>query len=87
LPRPLSTDLKLLKNEARAIELLAEEAEVPPSRLETYWTVSTRLINLVTEIDELEQSSPGAGFDDPYVIDLRRRLRAIAGELTSLTDE
>jgi hypothetical protein len=78
------SDFKLIRDEARAIELLAEETEVEPHRLEAYWATSADLINVVIEIDELELRNPSATLAEPAMFDLRHRLRALAARFVEL---
>jgi hypothetical protein len=87
LSRQLRSDYKSLLDEARAIELLAEETEVAADRIAEYWSTSADLINLVAEIDELEPSGPTLTFDDPRLSELRRRLRTLAARLVQLASE
>jgi hypothetical protein len=66
------------------MEVLANEADVPPGRIQDYWAVATDLITLVTDIEELQTTHPGATSDDPALLALRRRLRDVASRLAEL---
>jgi hypothetical protein len=81
----IRSEYKILRDEARAIELLAEETEVVAGRLEDYWNASADLINLVVEIDELGASA-AATSDEARLLELRRRLRGIAARLVEMGD-
>jgi hypothetical protein len=85
LPKSVRSDIDSLAQEARALELLADEAEVPPERLQQYWDVSADLIGLVTDIEELRAQTPSAGYEDPEMLALRRRVREIASSLAELS--
>jgi len=85
--RPVRTDVGALLQGARAIGLLAEGAEVQPGRLEDYWRVCADLITLSLDIEQTEMKNPSADADEPEMIDLRRRLRAISAELAEMTLE
>lgn len=69
------------------MELLANEIEVPPERLQEYWNVSAELINLVSDIELFGEENPHAEPDDVRVKQLRRRVRIIASHLTSLPED
>jgi hypothetical protein len=79
--------VQLLLQEVRAIELLAEEAEIPPTRLQDYWQLSADLITLATDIDQFGGEHPDAEYDDPSVLALRRRVRDLASRLAELSLE
>jgi hypothetical protein len=81
------SDVLTLRQEARAIELLAEEAQVAPDRLQEYWSLSMELITLVGEIEEFTAAQPNATFEDQAMIDLRRRLRVLAGTITEVSED
>jgi hypothetical protein len=83
--RSTRSDVTTLKQEARAMELLADEADYPPERLQDYWAISAELITLVAEVDAFAGENPNADFTDPRMLDLRRRLRTIASRLAELT--
>jgi hypothetical protein len=87
MPRPTRTEVSALLQEARAVELLAEEAEVAPESLQAYWSVSADLITLVAEIEKLQAERSGAGADDPEIFALRHRLRQVASRLMELSLE
>jgi hypothetical protein len=84
VPRRGVTEIRTLRNEARAIELLAENTEVDPRGIEDYWATSAELINVVTEIDELDADSQDVAPDDTRIFELRSRLRTIAARLLEL---
>ncbi|MGH2449165.1 MAG: hypothetical protein ACRDFS_11275 [Chloroflexota bacterium] len=71
--------------EARAVELVATEADVPPENLPVYWDVSADLISLMADIEEVSVRSPDLPADDPEVLALRRRLRQIVSRLAELS--
>jgi hypothetical protein len=77
----------VLLQEARALEMLADEAEVEPSRLQEYWSMAADLITLVNDIEEFEAAHPEAGYDEPDMLALRRRVRGIASRLAQLSVE
>lgn len=87
MPRPPRSETTALLEEARAIELLASQAEVPVDRLQEYWSVSAELLTIVLDVEELQASNGGDSEGDPVVQDLRRRLRAVAARLTELSLE
>ena len=87
MPRPPRSETTALLEEARAIELLASQAEVPADRLQEYWSVSAELLTIVLDVEELQASNGGDSEGDPVVQDLRRRLRAVAARLTELSLE
>ena len=86
MPRSTRSDISLLLQEARAIELVASETDVAPSRMQDYWAVSTDLIALVTEIEEYQAAHPNAGYDDPALFQLKHRLRQIVSRLSQLSE-
>jgi hypothetical protein len=81
------SEVRLLKQEAQGLELVATEAEVEPNRLQDYWALSMDLVALVMDIDAFADRSPGALEGDPEVIALRHRLRDIASRLADITAE
>lgn len=85
MPRSSRSDVSQLVQEARAIELLASEAEVPPERLQEYWALSTDLIALVTDIEAFRTEHPTASNDDPTMFTLRHRLRQIVSRLAEIS--
>lgn len=87
MPRSVRSDISLLLQEARAMELLASEAEVRPDRLQDYWNLSTDLIALVLDIEEFQVQHPNAGYDDPTMFTLKHRLREIQSRLARIADE
>lgn len=66
------------------MEMLANEIEVAPDRLQDYWDAAADLITLVTDIDEFAATSPSATADDPQVLLLKRRVRDIAARLEEM---
>ncbi len=87
MPRPVRTDLTSLMQEVRAMELLADEIEVAPSELQSYWDVSADLITLATDVEEYGVYNPGADYEDHEMVEFRRRLRRIAARLGELAQE
>lgn len=81
------SEVALLLQEARAVELLANEAEIDPAKLQQYWQLSTDLITLVVDIEQLQQSRPDVGYDEPELLALRRRLRDITSGLAEMSAE
>ncbi len=81
---PPRSDIAALLQEARAIEMLANEADVPPQRLQEYWDLATDLMVLVTDIEEQQQVNPNTGYDDPLMFTLKQRLRKIISRLAEL---
>jgi hypothetical protein len=77
--------MRVLKEEAQGVELLASEAEIEFARLEDYWALSMELVSLVLDIDAYAASNPHADRDDPEVITLRHRLRDISSRLAEMT--
>lgn len=84
VPRPIKSDISALADDAKAIELLVSEADVPTSRLQEYWSLSADLISLVTDIEEYRARHPRAGYDDPALFTLKHRLRSITSRLADL---
>lgn len=87
MPRMPRTDVTVLLQEARAIELLANEVDVPIERMERYWAISAELITLASDIETFAVERPDAGSDDPEMLLLRRRLRRIGSDLSELAME
>ena len=83
--RAARNEVRLLKQEAQGLEIVATEAEVEPHRLQEYWALSMDLVALVMDIDGFAERSPNADEGDPQVIALRHRLRDIAGRLADVT--
>lgn len=81
------SEVALLLQEARAVELLANEAEIDPAKLQQYWQLSTDLITLVVDVEQLQQSRPDVGYDEPELLALRRRLRDITSGLAEMSAE
>jgi hypothetical protein len=85
LRKTARSDIDSLAQEAQALELLADEADVPPEHLQQYWDISADLIGLVTDIEELRAQRPNAGYEEPEMLALRRRIRQIAFRLGELS--
>lgn len=83
MPRPRS-DIAVLLQEARAMELLANEADVPFERMQDYWTLSADLITLVGDIEAYQIEQPNATYEDPTMFTLKHRLRDIASRLGAM---
>jgi hypothetical protein len=81
------SEVRLLKQEAQGLELVASEAEVEPHRLQEYWALSTDLVAVVMDIDAFAVRSPAADEGDPELIGLRHRLREISARLAEVTAE
>lgn len=84
VPRPARSDLETLVAEVRALELLANEAEVPSDRIQEYWALAADLITLSVDIVDFQLRSPDAGYEDPEMLALRRRLRDVGARLSQL---
>jgi hypothetical protein len=76
-----------LVQEVRAMEILANEIEVAPDRLQDYWATSAELITLVADIEEFAATHPSTRADDPAMVALRRRVREIAARLEEMALE
>jgi hypothetical protein len=87
LRRSTRTDLSILLEEARSLEVLAEATDVTPERLQDYWATSAELITTVIEIESLAEAEPVLTDDDARVVDLRHRLRLIASRLIELSPD
>jgi hypothetical protein len=87
MPRPSRTEIDQLVDEVRAMELLADEADVPPDRIEDYWALTTELIALVADVEEFQSGAIRRGAADTELLALRQRLRFIAAGLGELTLE
>lgn len=85
MPRQTRSDIYQLLQEARAIELVANEAEIDPRRIEDYWALSADLIALVADIEEHERQLPHASYDDPALFTFKHRLRSISSRLAEIT--
>lgn len=85
--RSARSEVQIILQEARALELLADEAEVPATRLQDYWSLAADLITLVADIEELDASRPDVDYDDPELLALRRRVRDIGSRLSALSLE
>jgi hypothetical protein len=84
VPRAARSEVAGLLQEAKAVELLAEEADIAATRLEEYWAVSADLITVVADIENLQAARPEAPVDDPEIFSLRYRLRGIISRLAEL---
>ncbi|HZS94613.1 MAG TPA: hypothetical protein VFA78_07440 [Chloroflexota bacterium] len=82
--RGARSEVGILLQEARALELLADESDVPPDALPTYWDIAADLITLVADIEAFSAASPSAGYDQPELLQLRRRLREVSARLVAL---
>lgn len=80
------TDVAALVQEARAMEMLASEAEIAPQDLQEYWNISGELVNTVSDIEQLQLERPNATYEDPELLMLKRRLRELAGRLGAIAD-
>lgn len=87
MPRQVRSDVQLLLEEVRALEMLADDADVPAPRLQEYWGISADLITLAADIEEFQTTHPESSYDDPEMLSLKRRLRDIASRLSVLTLE
>lgn len=79
------SDIDTLVQEARAVEMLANEAEVEPNRLQEYWALAADLITLTADIEAYGADSPDATYEDPQLLELRRRLRQITSRLADIS--
>ena len=84
MPRTSRTESATLLAEARAIEIYADDISVPPERLPEYWEVSTDLIMLMADIEEMNGRIEQPDENDPELLALRHRLRAIASRLADI---
>jgi hypothetical protein len=87
MPRATRSEVKLLKQEAQGLELVASDAAIETNRLQEYWALSLDLVALVIDIDAFALTSPEAQENDTEVIALRHRLRDIAFRLADMTAE
>lgn len=85
MPRSHRSDVDSLVQEARAVEMLANEAEVEPTKLQDYWAIAADLITLTADIEALRTASPATTYDDPQLLELRRRLRQITSRLAEVS--
>lgn len=85
--KSVRSDVAALVQEARAIELVTSEADVPVERIQAYWALSADLIALVTDIEEFQQEQPNATYEDPTMFALKHRLRGITSRLSELVAE
>jgi hypothetical protein len=69
------------------MEVLADEADVSPERMQDYWTIAADLLGLVTDVEEYRAGHPRAGYEEAEMVALRRRLRDIGARLSELTLE
>jgi hypothetical protein len=84
MPRQVRSDIAVLLQEARAMELLADEVDVPFERIQEYWSLSADLITLVADIEVLNSTEPHLSFEDPRLFALRHRLRQVAACIGAL---
>jgi hypothetical protein len=84
MPRQARSEIDTLLQEAHAMELLANEIEVPPNRLQEYWRLSADLINLVADIEEQRECQAENATDDAQLLELRRRMRELAARSVEL---
>jgi hypothetical protein len=84
VPRARKSDIDVLLEEARAIELLASETIPIPERTQEYWQASSDLLALVLDIEQYQSQHPDAAYDDPELFLLKQRLRSVASRLTDL---
>lgn len=87
VPRAPRSDVANLLTEVRALEMLANEADVGPNRLQDYWALASDLLILVSDIEEYQALHPTAGYEEPEMLSLRRRMREVAARLAELTLE
>jgi hypothetical protein len=85
VPRFQRSDIAALAQEARAVEMLANEADVEPTKLQEYWAIAADLITLTADIEAYQQASPNASYDEPELLELRRRLRQITSRLAEVS--
>jgi predicted nucleotidyltransferase len=85
MPRAHRSDIDTLVQEARAVEMLANETEVEPTKLQEYWAIAADLITLTADIEAYRQISPRASYEEPELLDLRRRLRQITSRLAEVS--
>jgi hypothetical protein len=84
MPRQVRSEIDTLLQEARAMELLANETQVPPNRLQEYWQLSADLINLVADMEEQRGSQAESATEDAQLLELRRRMRELAARIAEL---
>ncbi len=87
MPRATRSEVRLLKQEAQGLEIVASDASIDPNRLQDYWALSLDLVALVMDIDAFAASSPEAQEGDPEAIALRHRLRDVSNRLADMTAE
>jgi hypothetical protein len=87
MSRTARSEVKLLKQEAHGLELVASDAAIEPHRLQEYWALSMDLVALVMDIDAFALSSPEAQEADTEVTALRHRLRDISTRLADMSAE
>jgi predicted nucleotidyltransferase len=85
MPRAHRSDIDTLVQEVRAVEMLANEAEVEPTKLQDYWAIAADLITLSADIEAYQRASPHASYEDPALLELRRRLRQITSRLADVS--
>lgn len=84
MPRGARSDIEMLMQEARAIELLADQTDPSPHTQQRYWDICADLLNLVTDIEHLHTARPTVTYEDPELLVLKRRLREIASRLATV---
>lgn len=87
MSRPTRTDIGTLLQEARAMEMLANEVDVSLERMQDYWSLAADLITLVADIEMLQAEDPAISYEDPRMFALKYRLRDISSRVGSLEDE
>ena len=85
MPRSTRSDIASLKQEVEALEVLAREADYSPDRVQEYWSISVDLLHLSQDTETLQRTNPQATYEDPELLQLKRRLRDITYRLTDLT--
>ncbi len=87
MPRSTRSEVELLVQEVRAMEMLANEVEVSPERMQDYWATATELVSLATDVQELAAARRTVAPDDAEVLTVRRRIREIAARLEEMSLE
>ena len=84
MPRHTQTEVDLLLQEVRSLELLAEETVVPPEKVQEYWSASAELITLVSDIEAAAVADISLAPGPSELLALRRRLREVAASLAQM---
>lgn len=84
VPRSHRSDVAALAQEARAVEMVANETDVDPTKLQEYWAIAADLITLTADIEGYAEAKPDATYEDPELLELRRRLRQITSRLADV---